>query len=43
MSVALDRALDPPRTVLRADLEVRLRLAAEAIAIPVLGPARCRR
>ena len=37
MSVALDRALDPPAPGLRADLEVRLRQTAEGIAIPVLA------
>ena len=38
MSVALDRALDPPAPGLRADLEVRLRQSAEGIAIPIAGP-----
>ena len=37
MSVALDRALEPSAPSLRADLEVRLRQAAEGIAIPLLA------
>ena len=37
MSVALDRALEPSAPSMRADLEVRLRQAAEAIAIPLLA------
>ena len=37
MSVALERALEPSAPSMRADLEVRLRQAAEGIAIPVLA------
>jgi ABC-type uncharacterized transport system permease subunit len=37
MSVALDRTLDAAGPSLRADLDVRLRLAAEAVAIPFLA------
>ena len=37
VSVALDRALEPSAPSLRADLEVRLRQAAEGIAIPLLA------
>jgi len=37
MSVALDRTLDPAVPSFRADLDIRIRLAVEAIAIPVLA------
>lgn len=37
MSIVLDRLTEPAAPSLRADLDVRLRLAAEAVAIPVLA------